>query len=91
MIATKSVWSSNEEHDIHNIKWLLFSLLLAHATSILQIDLDGVGKGDLQRSIQVGLSCIQENVIYDIFLHAMWRFYDTMFENGLCPQNEDIA
>lgn len=61
LIAIHSVWSNNEEHSIHDIRTFLPSLSLAHATNILSIHQDVVGKSNLQRPIQVGLTWIQKN------------------------------
>jgi hypothetical protein len=53
--------------NIHDIKILLPLLSLAHAINILYIHPNVVGKSYIQRPNQVGLPCIWENNICDIF------------------------
>ena len=63
--AIKSAWSNNEERNIYDKKRLLPLLSLAHATNILYPNV--VGESYNQRPNQVGLPCIWENNICDIF------------------------
>ena len=61
--ANKSVSSNNEEHNIHDIKRCLPSVSLAHATSILQICPDVVGKSYLQKLLNPAIFVFKKNGI----------------------------
>ena len=68
----KGVWSNNEEHCIHDITRLLPLLSLAHATSILQIHPNVVGKVASIDQFKLAF-LVFEKTTFVTFSHAMWH------------------